>query len=169
MEDLKKRTVRGAVAKLFGQGANVLVRLITTVILARLLDPKDFGLVAMVMVVTGIYDLLTTGGLSSATVQKATITDEQISTLFWINILIGTLLGLVCLATAPILVTFYHEPRLFWVTTAMAAGFVFNAAGVQHSALLQRQLRYVAIAVIDAITLLVCATVGIGMAVLGFG
>ena len=125
------------------------------VVLARLLDPEDFGLVAMVAVVTGIYGLFTSAGLSSATVQKATITDEQISTLFWINMLIGTILAFLCVATAPVLVAFYREPRLFWVTVAMAAGFLFNAAGVQHFALLQRQLRYVALTVIETLSQLV--------------
>ena len=61
----------------------------------------------------------------SATIQKATVTDEQISTLFWINILVGMVLCLLCLATAPVLVSFYHEPRLFWVTVAMGTGFLF--------------------------------------------
>ena len=169
MEDLKERTVRGGFAKLCGQAANFALRLGSLVVLARLLDPEDFGLVAMVTVVTGIYGLFTSAGLSSATVQKATITDEQISTLFWINMLIGTILGFLCVATAPVLVAFYHEPRLFWVTVAMAAGFLFNAAGVQHSALLQRQLRYVALTVIETLSQLVSIVVGIGMAVAGFG
>ena len=120
MEDLKQRTVRGGLAKLCGQAANFTSSLGFLVMLARLLDPKDFGLVAMVTVVTGLYDLFTTGGLSAATVQTADITNEQISTLFWINMLIGTILALLCLATAPVLVKFYHEPRLFWVTVTMS-------------------------------------------------
>ena len=65
------------------------------------------------------------------------------STLFWINILVGAMLSLLCLLIAPLVVAFYHEPRLFWVTVAMGLGFLFNAAGVQHLALLQRQMRYV--------------------------
>ena len=97
----------------------------------------------MVTAVTGVLSLLTSAGLSSATIQSATINDEQISTLFWINMMVGSLLGLLCFAIAPVVVAFYHEPRLFWVTVAMGAGFLFNAAGVQHFALLQRELRYV--------------------------
>ena len=139
-------------------------------IMARLLDPEDFGLVAMVTVVAGVYGIFTSAGLSSATIQKATITDEQISTLFWINILVGMVLVLLCLATAPVLVAFYHEPRLFWVTVAIGSGVSCStAAGVQHSALLQRQLRYVDLTVIETLSLLVSYALGIGMAVGGFG
>ena len=96
MEDLKGRAVRGGFAKLCGQAANFALRLGSMVILARLLDPEDFGLVAMVTVVTGVYGLFTSAGLSSATIQKATITDEQISTLFWINMLVGMILAFLC-------------------------------------------------------------------------
>jgi PST family polysaccharide transporter len=137
--------------------------------MARLLDPQDFGLVAMVTVITGIYELFSTAGLSAATVQKFTISDEQISALFWINVLVGAVLGLLCILTAPILVAFYHEPRLFWVTVALAAGFVINGSGVQHFALLQRELRYVTLSVIETLANLGSIAVGIGMALAGFG
>jgi PST family polysaccharide transporter len=135
--------------------------------MARLLGPADFGLVAMVTVVTGIYDLFTTAGLSAATIQRADIGDREISTLFWINIVVGVVLGLLCVLTAPVLVAFYHEPRLLWVTVAMAAGFLFNAAGVQHFALLQRDLRYGALTAIDIAAQLASIALGVGMAVAG--
>ena len=61
-----------------------------------LLDPKDFGLVAMVTVITGVYDLFTSAGLSTATIQRQSVTDEQISTLFWVNILVGDQFLLCC-------------------------------------------------------------------------
>ena len=155
MEDLKGRAVRGGFAKLCGQAANMGLRIGFVAVMARLLDPEDFGLVAMVTVVTGVYEIFTSAGLSMATIQKASVTDEQISTLFWVNILVGAVLCLLCLATAPVLVSFYHEPRLFWVTVALGVGFVITGGGVQHSALLQRQLRYVDLTMIEMVSLLV--------------
>jgi PST family polysaccharide transporter len=169
MKDLKERAVRGGLARLCGQAANLILRLGFMVIMARLLEPEDFGLVAMAIVVTGVFEIFTTAGLSSATIQKVSVTDEQLSTLFWINTLVGTILCLLCLATAPALVSFYHEPRLFWVTVTMGVGFVFSAGGVQHSALLQRQLRYVALALMETLSLLLSFALGIIMAVGGFG
>jgi PST family polysaccharide transporter len=88
---------------------------------------------------------------------------------FWINIGVGILLAIVCVASAPILVAFYGEPRLFWVTVSIGAGFLFNAAGVQHSALLQRQLRYVVLTVVELLSQSGAVTVGICMALSGFG
>ena len=169
MEHLKVKTLRGGIAKLCGQAGNFALRLGFMVVLARLLSPQDFGLVAMVTVVTGVYQLFTDAGLSRATIQRSAITNQQISTLFWINILVGTALGALCVATAPVIVKFYHEPRLFGVTIAMGAGFVLNAAGVQHSAILQRQLRYVAVTAIEFSAQLASIVVGIGMALAGFG
>ena len=138
-------------------------------VLARLLGPKDFGLVGMVTAFTGVLELFRDFGLSSAAVQRTTVTDEQISTLFWINISVGALLGLLAAAVAPAIAAFYHEPRLVGVTSVLAAGFLFNAAGVQHSALLQRQMRFTALAVISVVSLMVGTAIAISGAKAGYG
>jgi PST family polysaccharide transporter len=161
--------LRGGVAKLFGQGLNFVLRVVYMIVLARLLTPTDFGLVAMVTVITGIYGMFTTAGLSSATVQKVDVSDEQISTLFWINVIIGAAFAVLCVATAPVLAAFYKEPQLLQITFALAAGFLFTGAGVQHYALLQRHLRYVMITAIDAGSQVIATLIGIGLALAGFG
>ncbi len=148
-KDLKAKTLRGGAAKVGAQAASFVMRIGSLMILARVLDPKDFGLVGMVTVVTGVFGLFKDAGLSMVTVQRATITDEQVSTLFWINMLVGAGLAVLSVAIAPALVVFYREPRLFWVTIVLATGFIFNAAGVQHSALLQRQMRFGTLAAIE--------------------
>jgi PST family polysaccharide transporter len=119
--------------------------------------------------VTGVFALFRDAGLSVVTVQRAEISEDQVSALFWINLLVGTVLALVCAALAPLLVHFYKEPRLFWVTIAMAAGFILNAAGVQHSALLQRHMRFVAQATTEIISWVVSAAIGVGFALAGYG
>ena len=169
MKDLKERALRGGVAKLAAQGASFVLRIGSMMALARLLDPKDFGLVGMVTVVTGAFSLFKDAGLSVVTVQRAVITEDQISALFWINLLVGAVIAAACGLLAPALAHFYGEPRLLGVTIAMAAGFVFNAAGVQHSALLQRQMRFVAQASIDIGSWVASALIGVGLALAGYG
>jgi O-antigen/teichoic acid export membrane protein len=169
MQDLKRLALRGGLAKLFGQAGNFTLRLGFMIVLARLLQPEDFGLVAMVTAVTGVLELFASAGLSMATVQRSMINNEQISTLFWINILVGMMLGLLCLLIAPLLVAFYREPRLFWVIAAIGGGFLFNAAGVQHLALLQRQMRYVTLAAIEFSCQLTSLGIGICIAIAGYG
>ena len=138
-------------------------------VLARLLDPTDFGLVAMVTALTGVLNLFRDFGLSTATVQRTSVTSEQLSTLFWINLLVGVLLTCLALAGAPFIADFYHEPRLRWITIALAGSFLFNALGVQHSALLQRQMRFTTLAAIDTASVAASVAVGIWMALGGSG
>jgi len=133
MENLKHRALRGGLAKMGSQAAVFALRIGSLVVLARLLEPKDFGLVAMATVVTGSFNMFKDAGLSVITVQRQDITEEQISTLFWLNMAVGALLALVSFALAPVLVNFYHEPRLFWIAMVLGAGFVVNAAGVLGS------------------------------------
>ena len=136
-------------------------------ILARILDPKDFGLVAMVTVLTGVLNLFRDFGLSTATVQRTSVTEDQLSTLFWINVLVGALLTCVALAGAAFIADFYHEPRLRMITIASAGVFLFNALGVQHSALLQRQMRFATLAAIDTLSVIISVAVGIVAALHG--
>ncbi|MGA8432437.1 MAG: lipopolysaccharide biosynthesis protein [Candidatus Sulfotelmatobacter sp.] len=169
MKDLKEKTIRGGVARMGAQVANFVLRIGSLMILARLLDPKDFGLVGMVTAFTGVLNLFRDFGLSTATVQRAEVTEDQISTLFWINLLVGAVLALLSVALAPGVAAFYHEPRLLWITAVLATGFVFNAAGVQHSAILQREMRFTALAVINTIALVAGTVLAIGMAKYGYG
>jgi len=169
MKDLKQKTIRGGVARLCAQAASFFLRLVSLMVLARLLDPRDFGLVGMVTAFTGVLYLFRDFGLSSAAVQRPTVTEEQMSTLFWINILVGALLGLLTLLMAPAVASFYREPRLVAVTGVLAVGFLFNGAGVQHSALLQREMRFTALAVINITALMVGTFVAVGGAKAGYG
>lgn len=166
---VKRAVLRGGVAKICSQGANVFLRIGALMVFARLLEPTDFGLVGMVTAVTGVLGLLKDFGMSTATVQRATVTDDQVSALFWLNLALGAILWLLCLAMAPVLAVFYHEPRLVLVTAALGAGFFLTAAGVQHNALLQRQMRFETLAVIEIAALVVSTSVGLGMALSGLG
>lgn len=169
MKDLKEKTLRGGVARLGAQAANFILRFGSLMILARLLGPKDFGLVGMVTAFTGVLSLFRDFGLSSAAIQRTTVSEEQISTLFWINLMVGVGLGCIAVICAPAVAAFYHEPRLIAVMTVLAAGFVFNAAGVQHGVLLQRDMRFSAMAVINTLALLIGTVIAIVGAKAGYG
>jgi O-antigen/teichoic acid export membrane protein len=169
LKDLKEKTIRGGFARLLAQAANFILRLGSLMVLARLLTPKDFGLVGMVTAFTGVLILFRDFGLSSAAIQRSTVTQEQLSTLFWINLLVGVVLAVLSVALAPLIAAFYHEPRLIGITDVLALGFLFNAAGVQHSALLQREMRFTALAVINTIGLIIGTAIAIEGARAGSG
>ena len=90
---------------------------VATIVLARLLTPTDFGLVAMVTAITGFGQAFADLGLSEATIQQPEISHNQVSTLFWINLAIGLALTSITAALAPVLAWFYREPRLIHITS----------------------------------------------------
>jgi len=169
MKDLREKTIRGGFARLVAQGLNFFLRMGSLMVLARLLEPKDFGLVGMVIAVTGVLDLLKDFGLGAAAIQHTNVTEEQISNLFWVNILVGAFLALMCVAVSPLIASFYHEPRLVKVTAVLGTGFLFNAGGVQHAAILQRQMRFTALAVINTVAIILAAAIAVGGAIEGYG
>ena len=87
-KDLNRKSVRGVAATTISQAATFTLRLGSTAILARILTPKDYGLVAMTAVVTGFVGIFKEAGLTTATIQRAEITHEQVTMLFWINLLL---------------------------------------------------------------------------------
>ena len=169
VEALKEKTLRAGVAKLFGHLGRSLLRLGSIIVLARLLEPSDFGIVAMVTVLTGMFEVFSTGGLSAATVQRPEVSDDQISALFWFNMALGLLLAALCLVAAPLLADFYNEPRTAQVLAAMAPFFILTAASVQHSAVLLRQMQHATLSAIEVAAEAVAAVIGIAMALAGWG
>jgi O-antigen/teichoic acid export membrane protein len=167
--DFKRKSMRGGAATALGQGVSLTLQIGTTLVLARLLSPTDYGLQAMVVTLTAFLGLFKDAGLNFSTVQREILTQEQISTLFWINVGIGAFLTILVAAAGPVLVAFYREPRLLWITIASASVFFITSLGIQHRALLDRGLRFTTNAKIDTTCGVVGTVVAIGMALLGCG
>jgi PST family polysaccharide transporter len=168
-DKLKGTSVRGGVVAASSQAIRFTLQTGSMMVLARLLKVEDFGIQAMVVAITGFISLFKDAGLGMATVQRGDIDHEQISTLFWINVGIGAVLAALTAALAPVLVAFYHEPRLFWVTIVLGSTFLVGGFGMQHGALLQRSMRFVTMAKIDILSLATSCAVGIFMAAHGYG
>jgi O-antigen/teichoic acid export membrane protein len=167
--DLGGRTVRGGTLTVSAELVRQALWLIAGIAIARVLTPQEIGLVAMVIVITGFVDLFNDLGLSAATIQRAELHQRQVSGLFWINMTLGIGLALITTSLAPAIAWFYGDPRLVWITIAISSGFVFSGMGVQHRALLRRQMRFTPLAMIDILSAIVGVAAGIGTAVAGFG
>ncbi|WP_374300694.1 lipopolysaccharide biosynthesis protein [Ferrovibrio sp.] len=140
--DLTGRSVRGGVVTMLAQMAKMVVQFATTIILARLLLPEAFGLVAMVAVLLTFLEMFKDLGLSAATVQRQSISHAEVSALFWINVALGTVAALLMVPLAPTLAWFYGEPALLKITLAFGIGFLVSGFSTQHLALLRRQMRF---------------------------
>jgi len=167
--DIKGRAVRGGVATLGGQAIQLALGLGTTALMARILAPQDYGAVAMVVAFLGLASLFRDLGLSAATVQRERITHNEVSGLFWVNVATGLALMVIMMLCAPLVVSFYRRPDLYWLTIAYAALTLINSLGAQHYALLERSMRYGSLAGRNLIAAFAGAFAGILGAGLGLG
>jgi O-antigen/teichoic acid export membrane protein len=167
--DLKGRSVRGGLVTFTSQGAQFVMQTVSTVVLARLLTPADFGLVAMVTAVTSLATAFADLGLTEATIQSKEINHGQVSALFWINVAIGLGLTLVTAGLAPVLAWLYREPRIVNITMLLALTFLISGLRSQHDALLKRQMRFVSLAIRDVAAYVLAVPVAIAMAWRGLG
>lgn len=169
LQNIGHRAVSGGFVTIGAQGAKFLLNFLAAAILARLLSPKDFGLVGMVLGVTGLVGVFKELGLSTATVQRDTITQQQVSNLFWINVVFSGILAVISIALAPLIASFYRDPRVSGIMLALSLTFLLTGSTVQHQALLTRQMRFRALAVIDVTSIAIGFAIACGSAWVGFG
>lgn len=142
---------------------------ITSVILARLLNPSDFGLVAMITVFMAVATLFADSGMSQALIQrKANSEDDKVS-VFYLNIGIGFALTSLLVLTAPLIARFYERPLLTDVIRWQSLGFTISAFGIVHHTLLSRELLLNKTALASFISTVVGGLVSVGMALLEYG
>lgn len=159
--DLKRRSIRGGAITIIQQVAKMILQIGSTIVLARLLTPEDYGLFGMVKAVTGFIELFRHLGLNIATIQKTDINHSQVSTLFWISVGISVLLTALTITFAPAIAWFYGEPRLIAITTALAFGYIISGLGTQHFALLSRQMYYRTLTINAIVSMVVSIIVAI--------
>jgi PST family polysaccharide transporter len=167
--DLGRLARRGGVASVASVYGNGVLQIVGAIVLARLLTPVDFGLVAIVMVLTRFAPLLIDFGLADAIVQKSQITHHQVSALFWLSSGIGITIAAGLAASSPLIARLYHEPRLQSIALGFAVTFVFTGLSSQHLALLRRTMEFVKIAKIQLLSALAGFTVAILTATSGYG
>lgn len=165
---LGSTAARGALTMLTGQGMRILLQFAGVVILARLLSPHDYGLLAIVVVIIGVGEIFRDFGLSSAAVRAPELTSEQGTNLFWINTGIGVVLGGALFAAAAPLAAVYGQVEVRPIAQAMAIIFVLNGLATQFRAHLMRGLRFRWLAIVDVLAAALALGVAIGGALLGW-
>lgn len=163
-DNTKEVAIRNVGITLSAQGVKLILQISSIPILSRLLEPADFGLVAMATIFTGLIFQFMEGGLSIATIQRANITHAQLSNLFWINTAMGAGLCFLTIVSAPLVALIYDEPKLIMIIEMLSLTFLISGLSVQHDALLRRQMRFKAISTIDIISLLTGIIAGIAAA-----
>ncbi|MER8841277.1 lipopolysaccharide biosynthesis protein [Mesorhizobium sp. M0913] len=156
----RKTAVRGAAITGIAQLLKVGLQIASTVVLSRLLQPADFGIVAMVAPIVAFVSLFQDLGLQQAIVQARDVTPEQISRLFWINLAMSCSIAVSMMVVAPLAGWFYGDSRVVLLTALWSLPLLLVAVAAQHLALLNRTLQFSAIAAIDvvsSVSALLCA------------
>lgn len=166
---LGRKAARGAAATMAGQVVRFAVQIATVVLLARLLSPEDYGVMALAMVVVGMAEVIRDFGLSSAAIQAKTLSTDQRDNLFWVNVAIGVGLAGVVLVLAGPLGELYAQADVAPITRVMAVVFVINGAATQYRAGLSRSLRFKAVAISDTAAAVLALAVALVVAVAGGG
>lgn len=166
---LGAQAARGAAVTLAAQGGKVLVQVVSVVVLARLLSPHDYGLIAMVLAIIGVGELFRDFGLSSAAIQATTVTRGQRDNLFWVNAGIGAALAVLVFFGAGLIAAAFGQSELVPISHALALTFLINGLGTQYRADLVRRLKFSSVAVADILAPAVALLIAIGGALLGWG
>jgi PST family polysaccharide transporter len=118
------------------------LRLISVVILARMLTPEHFGLITMVTALTMFVERFQDLGMGDAIIQRKDITHEQVSTLFWINFLVCISFTIILSSLSGVVAWFYNDKRLIWITIGLSCNFSLAGLAIEHQALIRRQMRF---------------------------
>lgn len=169
MKNIGGRAVSGGFVTAVSQVFKFAISLGSAVVLARMLSPRDFGLVAMAGALMPVLRTFREGGLSTATVQTENVTHAQVSNLFWINLVLGAIITIIGASLSPVIAWFYRDQRLIVLTVLLSLSFVMSGSAVQHLALLNRQMRFMAVAAIDIASTAAGFLVGVTMAWARFG
>lgn len=169
-QTLAQRTVNGLKWNYIYMVLNVIVQIISTVVLARLLNPSDYGLIAMANVIFGFGSYFAQLGIGPAIIQKKNLDSSDIITAYVIAIISSVFLALLLFILAPLVTFIFPNASVVIILRVMSINFVFSSVSMVSISLLRKDFRFFLLGGLDLISF-ICGTliIGIGMALMGFG
>jgi len=167
--DLRTKTVRGIGWSATSQMAKLLIQLFVFAVLARLLTPSDFGLIAMVVVFSSFVAIFSDFGLGFALVQKREIDDTLLSSVFWINVVAGLLLTLSLALLAPLIALFFSEQALIPIVVLISTTFFISSFGTVQMALLMKRMDFKSLGICSILSVGISGGIAIFLAYSGYG
>ena len=168
MSEIRKNIVSGIFYTALSRYSSIVARIFISAILARLLTPAEFGVVAIISVFITFFTLLSSFGIGPAIVQHKSLTGEDLSSIFSFSIALGLFLSAVFFFAAPIIASFYNEPVLIPLSRLMALAILFNSLKIVPNALNVKKLRFKEIGIVTVIISIIGGIVAIILAYLGF-
>lgn len=166
---MRRLAVRGAAATITAAGLGLVAQVMSTLVLARLLMPADFGVVTMVTTFSMLLMSFGQNGFEELVIQRRELNRFQASNLFWITCGIGLILAIGFAAAGSLLAQFYGAPQVQWITFGISPTIFIAATSVIHIALLKRALRFTAVSVNEVVRVVVHTVVATLVALGGWG
>jgi O-antigen/teichoic acid export membrane protein len=166
---LKDKTISGIFWSFLQQFGGRGISVLTTIFLARILTPKDFGLIGMLAIFIAVSQKLISGGFNTALVQKKNADEEDFSSVFYINLVVSGLIYIILFFGAPLISDFYHQPILTPMTRVLSLVFIINAFSYVQSARLRKAMQFKTLMIIHLPSIVISGAVALAMALKGFG
>lgn len=166
--NLKNHLVKGVTYSASAKYLNVVINIVIGAILARILTPEEFGLVAIVMVFVTFFNLMSDFGIGPAVIQNQGLNDNDTSSIFSFSILVGVLFAVIFYFAAPIIAGFYNQQALYNIIRLLSFAVLFYSFQIVPAAILKKKLRFKIIGVITVLVQLITGAVAIYMAYNGY-
>ena len=167
-ETLKDKTAKG----LFWGGISTffqqIIGMVFGIVIARILSPDDYGLVAMLAIFSAIANTIMDSGFTTALINKKTIRHEDYNAVFWFSAFCGIVIYMILFLAAPLIAQFYNKPVLLNLSRVLFLSFLISSFGIAHNAILFKKLKVKQRGIIDVVAVSVSGGVGLIFALLGF-
>lgn len=168
-DNLRSRTVSSLIWKLFEQSASSVVSLIVQIVMARLLAPDEFGMLAIMLVFVNVGNVIVQSGLNTAIIQGPDVTERDYSTVFWMSLVVSIVLYLTVWAASPAIADYYSMASIVWPLRALVLILIINAFNSIQEAIVARSLEFNKTARATVTASVTSGTIGIISALLGAG
>lgn len=166
---LRKQTITGFKWSFVNQFGSQFLNLLISIVLARILGPEEYGLIAMITVFTGLATLFLDFGFGNALIYKKDVTNLDWSSVFWVNLIIGVLIFVILAISAKSIASFYDEPILLNLTIAIGLNYIINSFSITQNAKLKKDIKVKEVAIVTITSIIISGSLGIYFAFIGFG
>lgn len=168
-ESLKEKTIKGVGWSFADNIANTGITFLVGLVLARLLTPAEYGIMAMISIFIAISNSIIDSGFSNALIRKIDTKREDYNTVFYFNLVVGVLLYIILFFSSPVISSFFKEPLLVSVTRVIGLVLIVNALSIVQRTIFVKEVNFKIQTKISLIASISSGAIGVGMALLDYG
>ncbi len=169
MSSIKKKIVSGVLWETIGRFSALGIQFAVTILIARILTPEEFGVIGLLTVFIALGQIFLDSGFSQALIQKKEATKIDLSSVYFLNMVMGMLLYGVFYFTSPYIADFYNLPELKYYARVLFLIIPINSFGLVQNVIIQKELAFKKTAAANMLSAIVSGIVGVTMAYTGYG